>query len=312
MTPRRGADLYERLTGVYTIFLTPFAPSGEVDLEAAGENADHLVGEGMNGLVVAGTYGEYVTLTSDERRALLRAVIRAVARRVPVIACTAAGSTAEVIVYTSDAEDAGADGAMITPPYGMIEPTETAVITHFEAVARATNGALLLYNNPNISPSLAPELLARLADIEGYVGIKQGATTFTEHAELVALAGDRLRIFSGSDQFMVGSLALGAVGVSSTQSNFIPQIIRGTYEAMRRGDLQEARRQFLRWAPFRRFAQRAGQPASAKAAVDLLGRRCGGVRAPLVPLTDAQRSELAGILAGMGLEVAASIRDEAL
>jgi 4-hydroxy-tetrahydrodipicolinate synthase len=170
-------------------------------------------------------------------------------------------------------------------------------------VAKGTNTALLLYNNPNISPSLAPDLLARLADIDGYVGIKQGAITFSEHAELIALAGDRLRVFSGSDQMMVGSLALGATGVSSTQSNFIPGIIRRTYEAMCRGDLAEARRQFLRWAPFRRFARRAGQPASAKAAVELLGRRCGGVRAPLVSLTSAQRAELAKILADMQLEV---------
>jgi len=303
LTTRRGQHLYDKLVGVYTIFLTPFTSGGEVDHDAAAENADYLIRAGMSGIVVAGTYGEYVTLTADERRALLRSVIAAAQGRVPVIACTAAGSTAEVIAYTLDAQNAGADGAMITPPYGMIEPTEAAIVGHFEAVAKRTNTALLLYNNPNISPSLAPEVLARLADIDGYVGIKQGAVTFSEHAELIALAGDRLRVFSGSDQMMVGSLALGAVGVSSTQSNFIPQIIRDTYEAMCRGDLAEARRQFLRWAPFRRFARRAGQPASAKAAMELLGRPCGGVRAPLVPLTAAQRTELAGLLTEMGLEV---------
>jgi 4-hydroxy-tetrahydrodipicolinate synthase len=295
--------LYERLTGVYTIFLTPFTTNGKLDLDAAAENAEYLIKEGMNGIVVAGTYGEYITLTGEERRTLLRTVIKAAAGRVPVIATTAAGSTAEVIAFTHDAEEAGADGAMITPPYGMIEPTESAIVSHFEAVGRGTTSALLLYNNPNISPSLAPELLARLADIEGYVGIKQGATTFTEHAELIALAGDRLRVFSGSDQAMVGSLALGAVGVSSTQSNFIPTIIRDTYEAMCRGDLVEARKLFQRWAPFRRFARRVGQPAAAKAAVELLGRRCGNVRAPLVPLTSAQRTELATILSEMGLAV---------
>jgi 4-hydroxy-tetrahydrodipicolinate synthase len=302
---RRGAALYERLVGVYTIFLTPFAPDGDIDHAAAAENVDYLIRQGMNGIVVAGTYGEYVTLTGDERRALLRTVIKAAAGRVPVIATTAAGSTADVIAYTRDAEESGADGAMITPPYGMIEPTETAIVTHFESVARATNIALLLYNNPNISPSLAPELLAKLADVDGYVGIKQGATTFTEHAELVALAGDRLRVFSGSDQVMVGSLALGAVGVSSTQSNFIPTIIRETYDAMCRGDLVEARKLFQRWAPFRRFARRVGQPAAAKAAVELLGRRCGSVRPPLAPLTGAQRAELAKILVDMGLDLAA-------
>lgn len=305
MTSRRGASLYERLVGVYTIFLTPFTANGDLDLDAAAENADYLIGQGMHGIVVAGTYGEYVTLTKDERQALLRTVIKAAEGRVPVIATTAAGSTADVIAYTRDAEEAGADGAMITPPFGMIEPTESATVTHFETVARDTKIALLLYNNPNISPSLAPELLARLADIDGYVGIKQGATTFTEHAELIALAGDRLRVFSGSDQMMVGSLALGSIGVSSTQSNFIPTIIRDTYEAMCRGDLAEARRQFQRWAPFRRFARRVGQPAAAKAAVELLGRRCGSVRPPLAPLTSAQRAELAKILNEMGLDVTA-------
>ena len=303
MTSRRGQSLYDRLVGIYTIFLTPFSSNGELDLDAAAENTDYLIRQGMSGIVVAGTYGEYVTLTSEERKALLRSVIAAADGKIPVIACTAAGSTAEVIAYTLDAEDAGADGAMITPPYGMIEPTEAAIVGHFETVASATGAALLLYNNPNISPSLAPELLARLADIDGYVGIKQGATTFTEHAELIALAGDRLRVFSGSDQAMIGSLALGAVGVSSTQSNFIPHIIRDTYEAMCRGDLAEARRQFARWAQFRRFARRVGQPAAAKAAVELLGRRCGNVRAPLAPLTKDQRAELSKILADMKLEV---------
>ena len=300
---KRGARLYERMEGVYTILLTPFTPAGALDLEAAAENTEHLITSGMNGIVVAGVYGEYVTLEPEERRRLLRSVIAAAAGRVPVVACTAGGSTSEVIAYTRDAEDAGADGAMITPPYGVIEPTEGGIIGHFEAVSRGTGIALVLYNNPNLTPSIAPELLARLADIDGYVGIKQGATSFHDHAELIALAGSRLRIFSGSDQAMVGSLALGSVGVSSTQSNFIPEIIRDTYRAMCSGDVALARREFARWAEFRRFARRAGQPAAAKAAVELLGRRCGPVRPPLVSLNEAQRAELRGILEGMGLDV---------
>jgi len=303
VTGQRGAALRERMHGVFTIFLTPFTASGTLDLDAAAENADYLIREGLNGIVVAGTYGEYVTLEPEERRTLLRTVVAAAKGRVPVVATTAGGSTREVIAYTRDAEDAGADGAMITPPYGMIEPTEQGTITHFEAVAKATTLGLLLYNNPLITPSLAPELLSRLAEIDGYVGLKQGATTIQEHAELIALAGGRLKIFAGSDQAMVASLALGADGLSSTQSNFIPQIILGTYAAMVRGDLATARREFGRWAEFRRFARRAGQPACAKAAVELLGRRGGPVRAPLVSLTAPQRAELTKILIGMGLEV---------
>lgn len=303
MTARRGAALYERLTGVYTVFLTPLTGDLRVDLDAAEGNADHLIRHGVHGLVVSGIYGEYFTLSDAERLEMLRRVVRAAAGRVPVIATTSGGSTAQVVEETLRAEAAGADGAMITPPYGVIEPTEAGFVAHFEGVARGTSAALLLYNNPNLVGGLGPELLARLAEIDGYVGVKQGAVTFGEHADLVALAGSKLRVFSGSDQSMVGSLALGAVGVSSTQSNFIPEIIRATYDAMCAGDLAEARRQFGRWAEFRRFARRVGQPAAAKAAVELLGRRCGGVRAPLIPLTAAQRSELAGILERMELAV---------
>ena len=306
MSPRRGADLYDRLSGVYTVFLTPFTSSGELDLDAAAQNADFLIGSGVHGLVSAGIYGEQFQLTSDERASLLRALLRAAKGRVPVIATASGGTVAEVVAETKRAEDAGADGVMITPPYGVIEPTDGAVIAHFEGVARGTGAALLLYNNPNLTPGLGPELLARLAEIDGYVGIKQGAVTFRDHAELIALAGTRLRVFSGSDQSMVGSMALGAVGVSSTQSNFIPEIICATYAAMVRGDLVEARHQFGRWAEFRRFAARAGQPAAAKAAVELLGRRCGTVRPPLVPLTAEQRRDLAGILERMGLAVGAA------
>ena len=185
MTGRRGAALYERLTGVYSIFLTPLTPDLRIDLDAAEENADFLIRHGVNGLVVAGIYGEYFTLTSAERIDLLRRVVRSAVGRVPVVACTSGGSTAEVIAETRRAEEAGADGAMITPPYGVIEPTEAGIIGHFEAVARGTGTALLLYNNPNLVPGLGPELLARLAEIDGYVGIKQGAVTIGEYAELI-------------------------------------------------------------------------------------------------------------------------------
>lgn len=303
MSGKAHDALRKRLVGVYTIFLTPFTPAGALDAEAVAENVDYLIGEGLDGIVVAGTYGEYATLERSEREELTRAAVAAARGRVPIIVCTAAAGTAEVIRNTEAAASAGADGAMITPPYGMIEPTDGDIIGHFEAIARATELPLLLYNNPNITPSLAPALLARLADIDGYVGIKQGAMTIQEHAELIALATGRLQIFSGSDQSMVASLALGAVGVSSTQSNFIPKIIKGTYLAMVRGDLAEARRLFGQWAEFRRFARRTAQPAAAKAAVELLGRRCGAPRMPLTPLAAAQRAELAGILRAMDLPV---------
>ncbi len=303
MTGRQHDTLRKRLVGVYTVFLTPFTPEGSIDTEAVTENVDYLIGEGLDGIVVAGTYGEYATMKRREREELTRAAVAAARGRVPVVVCTAAAGTAEVIRNTEAAAEAGADGAMITPPYGMIEPTDGDTIGHFEAIAQSTELPLLLYNNPNITPSLAPSLLARLADIDGYVGIKQGAMTIQEHAELIALASGRLQIFSGSDQSMVASLALGSVGVSSTQSNFIPRIIKGTYLAMVKGDLVEARRLFALWAEFRRFARRTAQPAAAKAAVELLGRRCGPPRMPLTALSETHRKELADILRSMDLPV---------
>lgn len=298
-------QLKQRLQGIYSILLTPFTADLKLDLGAAAANIEYLLSRGVHGFVIAGTYGEYVTMDADERQALVETAVRTVGRRVPVIACTAGGSTPEVAEHTRRAAAAGADAAMITPPYGMLEPTERDIIGHFVAVARQSEIGLLLYNNPNITPSLAPGLIARLADIDGYVGIKQGAVTIQEHAELLSLAAGKLRIFCGSDQAMVAALALGVDGVSSTQSNFMPDIIVDTYAAMQQGDLAAARAHFARWAEFRRFARTAGQPAAAKAAVELLGRPCGPVRPPLTPLDGAQREELRAILGRMGLEVPA-------
>ncbi|MBM4420521.1 MAG: dihydrodipicolinate synthase family protein, partial [Chloroflexi bacterium] len=281
----RGKALRPRLNGIYTVFLTPFTDDDKLDTAAVAANVDYLIREGVHGIVLAGTYGEYVTLEDEERYELFRAGVKAAAGRVPVVATSAAGATAQVIRITNKAAELGADAAMISAPYGMIEPTETGIIKHFEAIAKGTELPLLLYNNPNITPSIAPALLAKLADIDGYVGIKQGAYTFNEHAALINLAGHRLQVFCGSDQSMVGSLALGAAGVSSTQSNFIPRIIVDTYKAAVKGDFAEARRLFYTWAEFRAFALRAGQPAAAKRAIDLTGRRGGPVRMPLRDIT---------------------------
>lgn len=297
------ANLYQRLKGVFSILLTPFTPALTLDVSAIESNLHFLLGQGVHGFVIAGTYGEYVALTNDERRTLIKTAVDTVRGRVPVIACTAAGSTTEVIELTRFAADTGADAAMITPPYGMVEPMERDVLAHFEAIAREASIGLVLYNNPHITPSLSPVLLARLAQIEGYVGVKQGAVTIQEHAELISLTRGRLRVFSGSDQAMVASLALGADGVSSTNSNFIPHLMLRTYDAMENGDVDEARRCFEQWAEFRRFARTAGQPGCAKAAVELLGRPCGPVRPPLTSPSISEREELRGILSRMGLEV---------
>ena len=299
----RGDALRPRLKGIFTVFLTPFTDDDRLDVKAVEANVDYLIKEGVHGIVLAGTYGEYVTLEDDERVELFKAGVRAAAGRVPVVATSAAGSTAHVIRLTNQAQQAGCDAAMISAPYGMIEPTDGGIIRHFETIARGTELPLILYNNPNITPTIAPVLLARLADIEGYVGIKQGAYTFGEHGSLINLAGSRLQVFCGSDQSMVGSLALGAVGVSSTQSNFIPRIIVDTYKAAIANDFATARKLFYSWAEFRAFALKAGQPEAAKCAIDLLGRRGGPVRAPLLDLTAEQRSELAGVLKRIGLNV---------
>lgn len=293
-------DLKARLRGVFTILVTPFRDDLSLNVEAIARNADHVLERGAQGFIVGGTYGEFPSLTFDERCRLITEVVRVTRGRVPVVACTAHSSTLEALELTRHAAQTGADGVMLTPPY-VTEVTDDDILYHFEYIARRVEIGIVIYNTVSTGVLLSSGLIDRLAGIPGIVGMKQGATSQPEILQSMELARDRLAIMCASDTMMLSGLALGMHGVTSTNSGFMPGLIVATYEAFRHGDMAQAQALFDRWAPFRAFARRVGQPAAAKAALDEAGLNGGPVRPPLRSPGVQVRAELAQVLTTQGL-----------
>jgi 4-hydroxy-tetrahydrodipicolinate synthase len=298
----KAGDQQAQLRGVHNIVLTPFRQDWSIDFEALGSNVDYVVQKGVHGVLVGGAYGEFPSLSTAERVELIAEVVRIVAGRVPVLACTAHSSTLECLDLTLAAEAAGATAAMLTMPY-VTEVGERDIVHHFEYVASRVEIGLVIYNNPNIGASLPLALLDRLADIPNVIGIKQGTGSAAEFAATQELLGDRLAVMCGSDSLMLSALAQGMAGVTSTNSSFLVDLILGTYQTSMNGDWASARAFHERWAGFRSFARRVGQPAAAKAAMDEMGLRGGLCRPPLATVTDAERRELAELLDSMKVPV---------
>ncbi|WP_157251568.1 dihydrodipicolinate synthase family protein [Nonomuraea typhae] len=280
------------MNGVYPAALTMFGPGGRLDLEATCAHLDWLVGQGVHGLVIGGTSGEFVALTGAERRVLLEAALETVAGRVPVLAGTGAYTTAETIELTAHAEAAGATAALVVLPYFQ-RPSREEVLAHYRAVAAGSGLPIWVYNIPANAaiPALdLPDLAALHA--EGVIaGVKSTLPTVHQLAELAALPG--FRAFYGGYAAPVEALAGGAHGWISGLLNVVPAGAVAVWDAMRRSDLAAARAAWAELLPLRRMLARPPIPgvsdlALYRGVLRLHGRPAGHCRAPLRDLDAAE------------------------
>jgi 4-hydroxy-tetrahydrodipicolinate synthase len=287
------------LRGVQAILVTPFTPELEVDHNGLAANVDVLLRRGVHGFIVSGTYGEFPSLTIEERISLFRTVCQAAGDRVPVIACIAHSSTREVLRLGEAAIEAGASAIMTTPPF-VSEPSDADIIAHFAEVARHFPVGLVIYNNPRLGITLSPALLGRIVDeVSTVVGVKQGATDVRELESTMEALGSRIAVLCGSDTMITTGLGLGMPGCTSTNAGAFPELMLQIWGAFQKDRWAEARQLHASWRPFRSFAARAGQPATVKAAIDARGWRGGPVRPPLRILTADERDQLRPIVSAL-------------
>jgi 4-hydroxy-tetrahydrodipicolinate synthase len=289
-------------SGIFPAALTMFTATGELDEQASAEHAAWLVGQGANGVVVAGTSGEFVGLSEAERRRLLDAVVAAVAGRVPVIAGTGWYSTAATIESTNAAAAAGADGAIVILPYYM-RPRRDEVMAHFRAVGASSPIPVMVYNNPANSgtdPLDAEDLAALYAEGAAHA-VKSTFPTVHQVHEARAATGDGFRTFYGSFMAPLEGMAGGAHGWISGILNVVTPDAVELWSAVQRGDLEAARAAWARILPIKRLYTRqplgpVGDLALYRAILDLRGLHGGHCRAPLLPLSADQRERLARLL----------------
>ncbi|GIQ69954.1 dihydrodipicolinate synthase family protein [Xylanibacillus composti] len=271
--------LQAAMKGIYVLAITPMREDGSLDLDALRSNIETYLEAGVHGVVVGGTFAEYPSMSMEERAALFAAAAEAVGGKVPLICCTAASGTPEAIALTKAAKAAGADGAMITPPY-VAEVGHADIKRHFESIIEAVPFPIMIYNSTSIGLNLSPEQLAELAELDYVIGVKQANTDLHVQAKTMALAGDKMSILNGSDGVILGALALGMHGCTSTLANLIPGDYVSLYKLVERGELAAARKLYYSWQPIRDFCKKHGQPAAIKTAMEVAGLKAGAVRVP--------------------------------
>jgi 4-hydroxy-tetrahydrodipicolinate synthase len=288
------------LRGSMVALITPFR-DGAVDYAALEALVEWQIASGQKALVPCGSTGESAALSHEEHSAVVAAVIKTAAGRVPVIAGTGSNATAEAIRLTRDAERAGAAAALLISPY-YNKPTQDGIVEHYRAVANATGLPLIVYNIPGRTGStIEPTTLKRLAEIDRIVGVKEATGSLDRVMDTIAACGDRFAVLSGEDSLTLPLIAMGGTGVISAVANVIPKEMAQLTDLALAGRWDEARRVHYQVLPVMRACFLETNPIPAKAALAMLGRCRDELRLPLLPMTAAGREHLRAAMAASGV-----------
>jgi len=290
------------LSGCGTALVTPFGADGAVDEKALVRLVNWQIESGVNFLIPCGTTGEASTLSEAEWLRVVELTVETAAGRVPVFGGCTHNSTSEAVARAKKlAGVTGLTGILTANPY-YNRPGQEGQYQHFRAVAEATKLPVLLYNIPGrTGVNLEPATVLRLAKIENVIGIKESSGLITQITELITQAPQGFKVFAGDDSLALPVVALGGAGVVSVASNVIPREMSQMVGAALKGDWVTARglnRKYFRlmqahfWEP---------SPAPVKATMKMLGLLEENLRLPMVPVTDAARERLRGVVAEAGL-----------
>jgi 4-hydroxy-tetrahydrodipicolinate synthase len=287
-----------------TAIVTPFGEDGAVDLDAFRELAAFVVDEGSDGLVVCGTTGESPTLSDDEKLELFAAAVEAVGDRATVIAGTGTNDTHHSVVLTERADELGVDGYLVVTPF-YSKPPQRAIVRHVEEIAAATDKPVVYYNIPSrVVVNVEPETMARLAEIENVVAVKQ-AHDDLEEARFIAQE-TRLDLYSGDDPITLDFLGLGGVGVVSVTAHLWGDRIKRMIRCHAEGDVEGARAIHEELAPSYELLKVQTNPIPIKAALELTGHGAARYRLPMVEPDEAELARIRSCLERAGLLTPAS------
>lgn len=287
-----------------TAMVTPFDADLQVDWGRTAELARRLVAQGSDGLVLAGTTGESPTLTTDEKLELFRVVREAVGPQVVLVGGTGGNDTASSIALTRAATEQGAlDAVMVVGPY-YNKPSQEGFYQHFKACAQATHLPVVLYNVPGrTGKNIEASTVLRLAhELDNVVAVKEASGDLVQISRICAGKPEGFHVYSGSDEFTLPMLSVGAIGVISVVSHLVGPQMAEMIRAFHAHDTERAwKLHHLLLDMYEACFLPSGSPACVKRGLELCGFPCGGVRLPLVEATEKDTLRMKEVCAQLGL-----------
>ncbi|MBC1471161.1 4-hydroxy-tetrahydrodipicolinate synthase [Listeria seeligeri] len=286
---------------VITAMVTPIHPEkNKVCKKRIHHLVNHLIENGSDGLVIAGTTGESPTLSHDEKIKLFRQVIETNDGRAKLIAGTGSNNTAETIEFTKEvAELGGIDAVLIVAPY-YNKPNQDGLYAHFAAVAEASSLPVVIYNIPGRSVvNIEPETIIRLAKLPNIIGVKESSGNLENISKIIADTSDDFLVYSGDDSLTLPILSVGGDGVISVASHIIGNEMQEMIQAFEKGEVAKAASIHHKLLPLMNGLFAVPNPAPTKYLLNQQGISVGPVRLPLVDLNAEQGTKLQAILEGL-------------
>ena len=287
--------------GTFTVTITPFtADRRKIEASVLRDFVDWQIEQGVHGLIPVASTGEFLSLSDDERRTVAATVIDQVNKRVPVLVGTGAECTWDVVRYSREAEDLGADGVLIIPPF-YSTPTDDELYRHYEMIGEAISIPIMLYNNPATSNvDMLPPLVARLSDIDNVSYIKESTMDATRVRDIIRLSDNRMAVFGGIMGYE--SFLNGAVGWTAVGCNLMPRAFSDMYRhCVEKVDLEAAKDLYRRILPVIELVGQHRYVSATKSALDLMGLPVGPPRPPRLPASGEELAWVERTVRNLGL-----------
>lgn len=283
---------------VITAMVTPFNSQMEVDYEAAEKLARYLVNNGSDSILVAGTTGESPTLTHDEELELLSVVKSAVGNRAKIVMGAGSNSTHTAVEMSKKVQAKGADVILSVVPY-YNKPSQSGLVEHFGAIARATDLPIILYNiQGRTGINMQAETMSKLAnEYTNITAVKQSNSDLDLVSEIVTKCPADFAVYSGDDSLTLPMLSLGAHGVISVASHLIGTEIKQIITRFKSGDIKGATELHCKCFPMFKTLFIAPNPTPLKAALEEWGIVANRMRLPLVTISEEDKARVLKVLA---------------
>lgn len=267
--------------GSCVALITPFDQKNNVDYFTLKQLIEFQIANGTKAILILGTTGESATITSEERSKIIKFCACVISKRVPLIVGTGSNSTTTAITLTKEAQNLGADAALIVSPY-YNKCNQQGLFLHYKKIASSTSLPIILYNIPSrTSVNIQPETVLKLAKIKNIVGIKESSGNISQIMHLLEIIPKNFAVYSGDDQLNQIIISMGGSGAISVTANCYPELVQLVCQYSADGDIFNARRLSFYLQKINSALFLDINPICIKFYMSLIGFKVGKPRLPL-------------------------------